>query len=160
MGLIKEEQQVRIPHIHIPSSGSSKAFIEIDDLVRILRYASSKYGEDTETIRAHAPESVIVTFEAMAKQCEVLANRFTALLNVRVAEIDSHNTYSIRYVEALEITSLLEHDCPRCFRSIPNEVSRGQYAGALSRIDNETEICSDCGNFEASVDYEQVIAHR
>ena len=160
MGLTKEEQQVRIPHINIPSSGSPKATIEIDDLVRILRYASSKYGEDTETIRPHAHFSIIETFEKMAEQCEVLARRFESLLNVRVDEINSYNTYSIRYVEALEITSLLEHDCPRCFRSIPNEVDRGMYSGAISRIDNETEICSDCGNAEALMGYEAMIAHR
>lgn len=157
MGLTKEEQQVRIPHINIPSSGSSRVVIEIDDLVRILRYASSKYGEDTETIRAHAPEQIVLTFEKMAEQCEVLARRFENLLNVRVDEIDTNNTYGVDYVEALQITSLLEHDCPRCFHGIPNDVERGQYAGALSRIDNETMICSDCGNAEALIEFDKTL---
>lgn len=39
--------------------------------------------------------------------------------------------------------------CPRCLGSIPNEAYKGQYPGALSRTDNATEICSDCGSEEA-----------
>lgn len=154
MGLTKEEQQVRIPHIHIPSDDSPKATVDTDDLVRILRYASSKYGEDAETIRPHAPEQIVESFELMAKQCEVLARRFESLLVVSVNEIDSYNTYSVRYVASIGLTSLLEQDCPRCFHGIPNDEHRGQYAGALSRLDNETMICSDCGNAEAMREYD------
>lgn len=39
--------------------------------------------------------------------------------------------------------------CPRCRGYIPNAKFAGMYPGALSRVDNKTEICSDCGNQEA-----------
>ena len=39
--------------------------------------------------------------------------------------------------------------CPRCEGPIPNAVYEGQYPGALSRTDNKTEICSQCGQDEA-----------
>lgn len=39
--------------------------------------------------------------------------------------------------------------CPRCGGGIPNSKTPGAYPGALSRLDNETEICSDCGYREA-----------
>lgn len=39
--------------------------------------------------------------------------------------------------------------CPRCGGAVPNEMHRGEYPGALSRFDNETMICSDCGTQEA-----------
>jgi RNA polymerase subunit RPABC4/transcription elongation factor Spt4 len=39
--------------------------------------------------------------------------------------------------------------CPRCRGFIPNDVTPGAFPGALSRTDNETEICSECGTFEA-----------
>lgn len=40
--------------------------------------------------------------------------------------------------------------CPRCKASyIPNNLEPGAYPGALSRLDNETEICSSCGVEEA-----------
>lgn len=39
--------------------------------------------------------------------------------------------------------------CPRCFGYIPNNFEIGKYAGAISRRDNKTEICSACGIFEA-----------
>ena len=39
--------------------------------------------------------------------------------------------------------------CPRCGGGIPNDYYRGQYPGAISRVDNETEICSGCGTDEA-----------
>lgn len=40
-------------------------------------------------------------------------------------------------------------DCPRCGGGIPNDAMRGEYSGALSRYDNEIEICSSCGTEEA-----------
>jgi ribosomal protein S27AE len=39
--------------------------------------------------------------------------------------------------------------CPRCLGGIPNDASRGKYPGALSRTDNKTYICSNCGTLEA-----------
>lgn len=41
------------------------------------------------------------------------------------------------------------HTCPRCGGGVPNDLDRGKYPGALSRLDNETEICSGCGQNEA-----------
>lgn len=43
--------------------------------------------------------------------------------------------------------------CPRCKGFIPNNDSPGAYPGALSRLDNKTEICSDCGMDEALENY-------
>ena len=45
--------------------------------------------------------------------------------------------------------------CPRCNGYIPNNVDIGAYCGALSRLDNTTEICSSCGTEEAMEDYFQ-----
>lgn len=39
--------------------------------------------------------------------------------------------------------------CPICDGWIPNNDSPGAYPGALSRKDNKTEICSECGVMEA-----------
>ena len=39
--------------------------------------------------------------------------------------------------------------CPRCTHLIPNDDIPGAYPGAISRVDNKTEICSDCGTDEA-----------
>jgi hypothetical protein len=39
--------------------------------------------------------------------------------------------------------------CPGCGGWIPNNENPGAYPGALSRYDNHTEICSDCGQKEA-----------
>jgi len=44
---------------------------------------------------------------------------------------------------------MMKTNCPRCEGPIPNEAHHGQYPGALSRTDNETEICSSCGHDEA-----------
>jgi hypothetical protein len=41
--------------------------------------------------------------------------------------------------------------CPRCHGFIPSNERPGEYPGALSRADNKTEICSDCGTEEALV---------
>jgi hypothetical protein len=39
--------------------------------------------------------------------------------------------------------------CPRCGGGVPSSEKLGQYPGALSRVDNETYICSQCGTDEA-----------
>lgn len=39
--------------------------------------------------------------------------------------------------------------CPRCGGWIPNNLQPAAYVGALSRTDNKTEICSECGTLEA-----------
>ena len=44
-------------------------------------------------------------------------------------------------------------DCPRCEGFIPNNKTPGYYCGALSRADNKTEICSECGTEEAMEDW-------
>lgn len=43
--------------------------------------------------------------------------------------------------------------CPLCDGYIPNNATPGAYPGALSRRDNTTEICSECGTLEALEDY-------
>jgi len=43
--------------------------------------------------------------------------------------------------------------CPRCGDWIPNNYEPGAYPGALSRVDNKTEICSGCGGAEALEQY-------
>lgn len=44
-------------------------------------------------------------------------------------------------------------NCPRCSHYIPNDENPGAYAGALSRTDNKTEVCSPCGTAEAMEDF-------
>lgn len=42
-----------------------------------------------------------------------------------------------------------DHICPRCGGDVPSTEFKGQFPGALSRWDDETEICSACGLGEA-----------
>lgn len=42
-----------------------------------------------------------------------------------------------------------DNTCPRCGGGIPNNEQRGEYPGALSRTDNDTYVCSQCGQDEA-----------
>ena len=42
------------------------------------------------------------------------------------------------------------HICPRCQDSwIPDNLQPGAFPGAISRADDVTEICSECGRQEA-----------
>lgn len=43
--------------------------------------------------------------------------------------------------------------CPRCTGLIPNGQTPGAYSGALSRKDNDTEVCSRCGTEEALLQF-------
>jgi hypothetical protein len=44
--------------------------------------------------------------------------------------------------------------CPRCAGFIPNNDTPGAYPGALSRLDNTTEVCSQCGEDEAILQWQ------
>lgn len=49
-------------------------------------------------------------------------------------------------------------ECPRCTHFIPNDDTPGAYPGAISRLDNKTEICSSCGVEEALLEYQGLLA--
>ena len=51
------------------------------------------------------------------------------------------------------MTTVAAPICPRCEGFIPNNEWPGANPGALSRLDNKTEICSACGTDEAMEDY-------
>lgn len=42
-----------------------------------------------------------------------------------------------------------KHECPRCLGHMPNNLTPGAHPGALSRTDNATQICTECGTQEA-----------
>lgn len=48
-------------------------------------------------------------------------------------------------------------ECPRCSHFIPNDDTPGAYPGAISRLDNKTEICSSCGVEEALLQYQGLL---
>ena len=43
--------------------------------------------------------------------------------------------------------------CPRCGGYIPSNLNPGAFDGALSRADDDTEVCSPCGTEEAMLDW-------
>jgi hypothetical protein len=58
-----------------------------------------------------------------------------------------------KYVPYKE-THMKFKQCPRCSGFIPNNEQPGEYPGAISRLDNVTEICSACGGEEAMLDWQ------
>jgi len=42
-----------------------------------------------------------------------------------------------------------DHTCLRCGGAVPSFKNIGKYPGSLSRVDNKTEICTECGTNEA-----------
>lgn len=51
--------------------------------------------------------------------------------------------------EYVPTENLLKDPCPRCLGPIPSLEYAGMFPGAMSRTDNKTEICSNCGTQEA-----------
>lgn len=60
------------------------------------------------------------------------------------------DNYLDRYIQARDIA---QFRCPTCDGYIPNNDNPGAYPGALSRRDNKTEVCSECGQVEAIEDF-------
>ena len=56
--------------------------------------------------------------------------------------------------------------CPRCGGLIPSNINWGEYPGAVSRItkadedETDLEICSDCGQEEAIIQYTDLAMAR
>lgn len=152
---------MRVPHVAMPEASERWAKIRIDDLVRIIRVAQDKYGEDAEVLRAglrshHVTEEIVEHFELLAKQCGVYADRLerATTVNVLDTEIEDEDAwYSFETISTLHVKSVLEHTCPRCESGIPNSSERGAYSGAISRLDNRTEVCTSCGIEEAMIDF-------
>lgn len=71
------------------------------------------------------------------------------------AEADTVRRYAVGRMAALgDVASQVQMQhaglvCPRCGHLIPNDEQPGAYPGAISRADNSTEVCSDCGQHEA-----------
>lgn len=53
-----------------------------------------------------------------------------------------------------------KYACPKCNGLIPSKDNVGAYPGALSRADNLTEICSDCGVAEAIADFKNFVNQK
>lgn len=108
-------------------SGVVSTFHFTNDEVAVLYRALSDYegdpNEHYESLRA----------KVMALPLEVLAPLDPAGLTLPVTQA----------------TPVSAHNCPRCGGQIPNNESPGAYPGALSRTDNTTEVCSQCGTDEA-----------
>ncbi len=152
---------MRVPHVAMPEASERWMTIQIDDLARIIRVAQCKYGEDAEVLRAglhshHVTEEIVEHFEMLAKQCEAYANRLERATRVVIAEREIEDEgawYSFEVAKSLKIRSVLANTCPRCESGIPNDAQRGAYSGAISRLDNRTEICTSCGIEEAIIDF-------
>ncbi len=54
----------------------------------------------------------------------------------------------------------VDNKCPRCTLDVPAPGLAGLYPGALSRTDNETEICSGCGLIEAYEQFKGVLTNQ
>ena len=77
----------------------------------------------------------------------------------------SDNFFTLRHLNGEEEFDwnkvlLKKYECPTCDGYIPNNKTPGAYPGALSRVDNETEVCSECGTREALLGFEQSLANR
>ena len=53
--------------------------------------------------------------------------------------------------EVNDMSKKTAQPCPSCRGMIPNNETPGAYPGALSRFDNQTEVCSLCGSVEALI---------
>jgi len=80
----------------------------------------------------------------------------------KLAQQHDHELNSEQQGEAMKKAKHQKHEethdkfrqCPRCFGFIPNNATPGAYPGAISRLDNKTEICSDCGGEEAVLQWQ------
>ena len=80
----------------------------------------------------------------------------------KLAQQHNHELNSEQQGEAMKKAKHQKHEethdkfrqCPRCFGFIPNNATPGAYPGAISRLDNKTEICSDCGGEEAVLQWQ------
>jgi len=146
---------MRLRHPQVPKIASAHGEYELrlDDLVRIIERAIAAYADDVvETANAYGTDSFHFThFTAMKDQAEAL--RFI-LQNARWFSNGEgeDNGFGQELIASINVLYFGKHTCPSCGGGIPNNDRIGEYAGAISRTDNVTEICSRCGDREAFED--------
>jgi hypothetical protein len=142
--------------------GASVAFISISDLQQMLSMASVAYTQHAEQLRSHElsgldstqyASEVVTNFQSWARYANDLVNALEYVTKISAPTVFTDSVYPAPTVEMLEVRFSDGHTCPRCKGGIPSNERRGAYMGAISRRDNSTEICSDCGNAEAMDDF-------
>lgn len=148
---------MRLPMKDIPSTRAGSIIIPMEEIVRMIQMSGVFYSDVAEkALDIAGAEWSAEHFTNLAEYSRAVAEIMGHSIRVKQITEVLDSAYPTTFVDALEIVFDDEHTCPRCKGGIPNDERRGEYMGALSRIDNETMICSDCGNFEAMIDFAKV----
>lgn len=147
---------MRLPMKDIPSTRAGSIIIPMEEIVRMIQASAIFYSDVAEKAREiSAIEWSAEHFTNLAEYSRALAEIIGHSTRVKPVIETLDGAYPVKFVDALEIEFDDEHTCPRCKGGIPNDARRGEYMGALSRRDNETIICSACGDAEAMDDFEK-----
>lgn len=125
----------------------SDAHQHIESMRKLLDATSNLLVDFEKTIIVRPDGAHVVNIECVSNYSGT-AEFSVRLLDERTEKLRSTLVTFSEQCDAIEVR-FERTECPRCGEVIPNVEHRGEYLGAISRLDNKTEICSTCGSEEA-----------
>lgn len=125
----------------------SDAHQHIESIRKLLDATSNLLVDFEKTITIRPDGKHVVNIEDVSNY-STTAEFGVKLLDERAEKLRGTLTTFVEQCDAIEVR-FDATECPRCGEVIPSVEHRGEYLGAISRLDNVTEICSTCGNEEA-----------
>lgn len=125
----------------------SDAHQHIESMRKLLDATSNLLVDFEKTIIVRPDGKHVVNIEDVSNYATT-AEFGVRLLDERTEKLRSTLVTFSEQCDAIEVR-FERTECPRCGEVIPNVEHRGEYLGAISRLDNKTEICSTCGSEEA-----------
>lgn len=119
----------------------------INDLEKLLEASHDLLSDFEKTIIFRPDGKHVVNIDVMLDHVKVvdIAHQWLA---TKVKPLSDALETIMAQCESIEVR-YDRTECPRCGGAIPSVEHRGEYLGAISRLDNKTQICSTCGSEEA-----------
>lgn len=121
--------------------------LSLDDWLAVIRTEAAKGRTHLSIFEVPGNGTLkkrIVRIEDMLNGFKFAAKAIQEIEQGRNATSHQHNEPASRDGTVSKIST-----CPRCGGPIPNVEHAGKYPGGISRVDNQTEICSGCSEDEA-----------
>lgn len=128
-------------------TGLSDVHKHINEIRSTLNSLQQSLMDFEKSIEIRPNGKHVVNIELVAAHSAVMTYAMK-LLKEPTDSLDTVLNILIEQCDAIECR-FDRTECPRCGEVIPSVEHRGEYLGAISRLDNKTEICSTCGNEEA-----------
>jgi hypothetical protein len=121
--------------------------VHIEALRKVLDATSTLFVDFEKTVTVRPDGKHVVNIDDVSNY-STTAEWSARLFDDCVGKLRDVLTTFVDQCDAVEVR-FDATECPRCGEVMPSVERRGEHIGAISRLDNMTEICTTCGCEEA-----------